>query len=109
MTAASLTSTASVAPTPLAAAVGSDPSNETETPDKSVEWSTLDFTCNQCSYTNISKKGLEQLISMKHRISQVDGIMDSDEETLEEIVTLQLDEAGEIVGPELSSNSSPPH
>ena len=35
--------------------------------------------------------------------------MDSDEETLEEIVTLQLDEAGEIVGPELSSNSSPPH
>jgi hypothetical protein len=45
---------------------------------------------------------------MKHRISQVDGIMDSDEETIEEIVTLQLDGAGEIVGPELAPNSSPP-
>ena len=45
---------------------------------------------------------------MKHRISQVDGIMDSDKETIEEIGTPQLDEAGEIVGPELAFNSSPP-
>ena len=43
---------------------------------------------------------------MKHRISQVDGMMDCDED--EDIVTLQLDEAGEIVGPELAFNSSPP-
>ena len=45
---------------------------------------------------------------MKHRISQVDGIMDSDVKTIEEIVTLQLDGAGELVGPELAFNSSPP-
>ena len=42
---------------------------------------------------------------MKHRISQVDGIMDSDEETMEDIVTSELDEAGEKVGPELALNS----
>ena len=45
---------------------------------------------------------------MKHGISQMDGVMDSDEETIEEIVTLHLDEAGDIVGPELALNASPP-
>ena len=34
--------------------------------------------------------------------------MGSDEETIKEIVTLQLDQAGEIVGQELAFNSSPP-
>ena len=92
----------------MAEAFVSDPSSETESADKPVEGSSINFKCDQCSYTNVSKKGLEQHIRMKHRISQVDGIMDSDEETTEEIVTLQLDEAGDIVGPELALNSSPP-
>ena len=85
MTSASSTTTASVVPTTLAAAVVSDTSSETEeAADKSVEESTLNFKCDQCA------KGLEQHTRMKHRISQVDGIMDSDKETLEDIVTLQL-------------------
>ena len=41
---------------------------------------------------------------MKHRISQVNGIMDSDEEIFEDIVTLQLDEDKDITGPELISS-----
>ena len=66
----------------LAAAVLSDPSKETAT---TGEGSSLDGPCDQCSYTNISKKGLEQHIRMKHWISQVDCSMDSEEETKEEL------------------------
>ena len=108
MTAASLTSTASVAPTTPPALFGSDPSSETTVQEKSSEVSSLDFKCDQCDYANVNKRGLEQHVRMKHRISQVDGIMDSDEETIEDIVTLQLDEDGDITGPELAPNSSPP-
>ena len=85
MTAASLMSTDTVAPTMLATSAVSDPSSETESSDKSVEGSSINFKCDQCTYTNVSKKGLDQHIRMKHMISQVDGIMDSDEETNEEI------------------------
>ena len=69
----------------LATSAVSDPSSETESSDKSVEGSSINFKCDQCTYTNVSKKGLDQHIRMRHRISQVDGIMDSDEETNEEI------------------------
>ena len=88
-------------PSPPHTAAVSDPSSETEAADTSVEGSSIKFKCDQCSYTKVSKKGLEQHIGMKHRISQVDGIMDSDKETMEDIVTLELHEAGEIVGSEL--------
>ena len=60
-------------------------SSETAIADKLVEGSSINFKCDQCSYTNVTKKGLEQHKRMKHRISQVDGIMDSDKETIEEI------------------------
>jgi hypothetical protein len=85
MTAASLMSTDTVAHTMLATSAVFNPSSETESSDKSVEGSSINFKCDQCTYTNVSKKGLDQHIRMKHRISQVDGIMDSDEETNEEI------------------------
>ena len=47
---------------------------------------------------------------MRHRISQVDGTVDSDEENAEEsnLVTLELNDLGDIIGPELSPNSTPP-
>ena len=68
------------------------------------------FQCDQCSYTNSSEKGLGQHKRMRHRISQVDGFDDSHEEIPEETnhVTLELDNLGNIVGPELAINSSPP-
>ena len=68
------------------------------------------FQCDQCSYTNISENGLGQHKRMRHRISQVDGFDDSHEEIPEETnhVTLELDNLGNIVGPELAINSSPP-
>ena len=69
--------------------------------DKHREVLSPNFKCDQCNYTNVNKKGLDQHFRMKHRISQVDGIMDSDKETMEDIVTLELHEAGEIVGSEL--------
>ena len=46
--------------------------------------SALDFECDQCEYANKSEKGLSQHKRMKHRISQVDGFIDSDEEFPEE-------------------------
>ena len=68
------------------------------------------FKSDQCSYTNSSEKGLGQHKRMRHRISQVDGFDDSCEEISEETyhVTLELDNLGNIVGPELAPNSSPP-
>ena len=72
VTAASLTFSL-VAPTTgsktVAEAFVSDPSSETESADKPVEGSSINFKCDQCSYTNVSRKGLEQHIRMKHRIS----------------------------------------
>ena len=54
-----------------------------------------DFKCQQCDYTNITVKGMGQHVRMKHRVSQVDGIIDSDEESIEEtspvdIIDVQL-------------------
>ena len=47
---------------------------------------------------------------MRHRISQIDGNNDSDDEITEKIsyVKLELDDMGNIVGPKLSPNTSPP-
>ena len=42
--------------------------------------SSIDFKCDQCEYTNINEKGLAQYKIMKHRMSQADGVADSDEE-----------------------------
>jgi hypothetical protein len=60
MTAASLMSTDTVAPTtgstPLAEAVVFDPSSETVTADKPVEGFFINFKCDQCSYTNVARK-----------------------------------------------------
>ena len=56
------------------------------------------------SYCNLLKCLLH--IMIKHRISKVDGIIDV--KTYEDIVTLKLDEAGDITGPELAPNSFPP-
>ena len=40
----------------------------------------LNFKCAQCLYTNITKKGSSQHTRMKHRISHVDGTIDSEED-----------------------------
>ena len=47
---------------------------------------------------------------MRHRISQVDGNNDSEDEIVEEsnYVTLELDDTGDIVGPKLSPNALRP-
>ena len=37
--------------------------------------------CDQCDYSNDTEKGLNQHIRMKHKISQIDGLEDSDLET----------------------------
>ena len=52
------------------------------------------FKCEQFNYTNITVKGLAQHARMKHRISQVDGNIDSDSEELKEsdTPTKELDE-----------------
>ena len=44
--------------------------------------SSPDFKCEQCDYTNNTIKGTGQHVRMKHRISQVDGVMDSDDESI---------------------------
>ena len=43
-----------------------------------------DFKCEQCDYTNNTVKCMGQHVRMKHRVSQVDGFIDSDEESTEE-------------------------
>ena len=52
------------------------------------------FKCEECNYTNITVKGLAHHTRMKHRISQVDGTIDSDSEELKdsEPLTMELDE-----------------
>ena len=37
--------------------------------------SSIDFKCDQCDYANINEKGLAQHKRMKHRISQVKGVL----------------------------------
>ena len=41
----------------------------------------LNFKCDQCDYNSISEKGLRQHVRMKHRISQIDGADDSENES----------------------------
>ena len=59
-----------------------------------AEMLSLNFKCEQCDYTNTTEKGLAQHTRMKHRISQVDGNIDSDCEEPEENdkLPLELDE-----------------
>ena len=97
-------STASVAATTASTTATS----EHEEPDSG---SSPVFKCDQCSYTNSTERGLGQHVRMRHRISQVDGNIDSDEEQLDEPdhVTLELDDMGGIIGPKLSPNSTPPN
>jgi hypothetical protein len=68
------------------------------------------FKCNQCNYQNKTEKGLVMHERKKHRISQVDGMDDFHEEISKvlEIVTLELDELGGIIGPRLPPNTKPP-
>ena len=54
--------------------------------------SSPDLKCEQCEYTNNTSKGLGQHVRMKHRISQVDGVIDSDEETIKESVPVNISE-----------------
>ena len=81
VTSASPSSAASVRNT-VPAAEGSDPEGEPEIAVNLV--SSINFKCDQCDYSNINKKGLEQHIRMKHRMSQVDGVADCDEELVED-------------------------
>ena len=46
--------------------------------------SCLNFKCDQCDYTNATERGLSQHQRMKHRISQLDGNLDSEGEDPEE-------------------------
>ena len=86
-------STASVSKRVLVAKT-SDPEEE---PDIAVNLvSSIDFKCDQCDYCNISEKGLAQHKRMKHRISQVDGSIDFDEETKDE-VTFPVQEEEPVV------------
>ena len=100
-------STASVVP---AAELASE-LQETETIEDPAPVSSPVFNCDQCYYTTNTGKGLGQHVRMRHRISQVDGTVDSDEENAEEsnLVTLKLNDWGDIIGPQLSLNSTPPH
>ena len=95
---------------PAVATTAPVPSKEIEAESDPVSESFPSFKCDQYSYTNCSEKGLGQHKRMRHRISQVDGFDDSYEEINEETnhVTLELDHLGNIVGPELAPNSSPP-
>ena len=62
-----------------------------------AEETSLQLKCDQCNYTNATEKGLRQHWRMRHRISQVDGIDDSNEDNTKDtdIVTLELDDTGE--------------
>jgi hypothetical protein len=102
-------STASGVPTTTAAEPASE-LQETETIEDPAPVSFPVFNCDQCNYTTNTGKGLGQHVRMRHRISQVDGTVDSDEENSEEsnLVTLELNDLGDIIGPELSPNSTPP-
>ena len=95
--------------------VDSKVESEIEKPaEKLVENLTQDswpnFKCDQCEYTNATERGLSQHQRMKHRISQLDGNLDSEGEDPEEekVVTLILVDNGDIIGPELCPKSFPP-
>ena len=75
-------------------------------PENAADELNLGFKCNQCDYTNPTEKGLGMHIRKKHRISQVDGVDDSYEDT--DMVTLELDDLGGIIGPDLPPNTFPP-
>ena len=51
-----------------------------ENPEKGVTVKTthLQYKCDECSYLNISEKGLKQHKKMKHKIPQTDGANDND-------------------------------
>ena len=107
---ASDSSTAPVAPTITVANIVS----ETESIEDPDAGSSSEFKCEQCDDTNISEIGLAQHFMMRHRISQVDGLIDSEEETDKEnsedkdFVTLELNTLGRIIGPKLLPNTLPP-
>ena len=54
--------------------------------ETSADESVPQFKCKRCLHTNITEKGLAQHIRMKHKISQVDGNIDSEEEVLTFVV-----------------------
>ena len=87
--AAELTSpTASVASTTVASSTPlttSEKSKETQVSESSGGESSPNFKCDQCDYSNISEKSLRQHTRMKHCISQVDGMNDTEEESTEKI------------------------
>ena len=62
--------------------------------DNSADESVPQFKCNQCLYTNITEKGLAQHIRMKHKISQVDGNIDSEEDVSQEYDVFTLEVKG---------------
>ena len=70
--------------------------------------STENLKCDQCDYTNVGKKGLKQHIRMKHRLLQVDGTNDSEEEIMEDIVTLEMQDNGLAKIKISASNETPP-
>ena len=47
---------------------------------KATEEPPCKFKCEQCNYTNVTNKGIMQHIRIKHKISQVDGTHDLEEE-----------------------------
>ena len=48
----------------------------------------IDFKCDQCDYVNVNAKGLSQHKRMKHRMSQLDGVADPDEELTKDTTTV---------------------
>ena len=73
--------TAPVAPEKTAAVSGTEEGESGCSPD---------FKCEQCDYTNNTVNGLGQHVRMKHRVSQVDGNIDSDEESIEETYPVHI-------------------
>ena len=106
VTASNSSSTASVILTKPAASATPEPENETVV--ISDKPSTLNLKCDQCDYTNVGEKGLRQHRRMKHRLSQVDGIHDSEEEIMEDIVTLEMQDNGLAKIKISASNETPP-
>ena len=85
VTASSASFTASVSDTIPAA----ETSDSEELPEiaLSQEFS-IDFKCDQCEYTNINENGIAQHKRMKHRMLQVDGVTDFDEDLYEHSATV---------------------
>ena len=48
--------------------------------------SAINFKCDQCDYANVNEKGLAQHKRMKHRMLQIDGVTDFDEDLYEVVV-----------------------